>query len=230
MDNINIEDIIDIDLYEVLNIEKNTNDKDIKKQYKKLILKFHPDKNSNTDNNEIYELITLAYNILINKELKVLYDELRLTKSEWDFTRLKKESLKTTPNYEKKNFNDLNNTYNIKHGYDTNEKILDINDFNKKLYNLIEERKKEIKNYKKLNDKEFKEKFNNIKRNENKLNNELMPYNLELILLNGINQISKLYDTGESEIDKRFLINSLAKYNENKLSYEEQMKKYNNNN
>ena len=65
MDNINIEDIIDVNLYEVLDINEEASEIEIKKQYKKLILKYHPDKNNN--DSEIYELITLAYNILSNK-------------------------------------------------------------------------------------------------------------------------------------------------------------------
>ena len=93
MDNINIEDIIkdDVNLYDVLNINIDASDIEIKKQYKKLILKYHPDKNKDdTDVLLTFELITLAYNVLSNKELKKLYNELRLIK--WDFTKLKTES------------------------------------------------------------------------------------------------------------------------------------------
>lgn len=108
MDNINIEDIIkdDVNLYEVLNINIDATDIEIKKQYKKLILKYHPDKiNSNSkkdsvSDTDVYELITLAYNVLSNKELKKLYNELRLIK--WDFTKLRTESQLAKPNYEKK--------------------------------------------------------------------------------------------------------------------------------
>jgi curved DNA-binding protein CbpA len=226
MDNINIEDIIDVNLYEVLDINEEASEIEIKKQYKKLILKYHPDKNNN--DSEIYELITLAYNILSNKELKKLYNELRLIK--WDFTKLKKESLKTTPKYEKKNFDRLNEEYNKKHGCNINEKILNIQEFNKKLTELIDERNKEIIKLKKINKKEFQKEFEKVSRLEDNINNDLIPYNLELVLLNNIDNINKLYDTGETVINKRFLLNILPKYKENNVSYEDQIKNYKSNN
>jgi curved DNA-binding protein CbpA len=222
MDNINIEDIIDINLYKVLDVNEEATEIEIKKQYKKLILKYHPDKNNN--DSEKFEKITIAYNILSNKELKKLYNELRLIK--WDFTKLKKESLKTTPKYEKKNFDNLNEEYNKKHGCNVNEKILNIQDFNKKLSELIDERNKEIIKLKKINKKEFQKEFEKVKRTEDDINNDLIPYNLELVLLNNIDNINKLYDTGETEINKRFLLNTLPKYKENNLSYEDQIKNY----
>ena len=232
MDNINIEDIIkdDVNLYEVLNINIDATDIEIKKQYKKLVLKYHPDKNQDdTDVFLTFELITLAYNVLSNKELKKLYNELRLIK--WDFTKLKTESQIAKPNYEKKNFNHLNEEYNKLHGHDSNEKLLNIEEFNTKLEELIEERKKEITKIKKINKKEFKKEFDKIKRSGDDLNmsNDLIPYNLELVVLNSIDNISKLYDTDKTGINARFLLNNLPKYKENNLSYDEQIKNYKNN-
>ena len=232
MDNINIEDIIkdDINLYDVLNINIDASDIEIKKQYKKLVLKFHPDKNQDdTDVSLTFELITLAYNVLSNKELKKLYNELRLIK--WDFTKLKTESQIAKPNYEKKNFNHLNEEYNKLHGHDSNEKLLNIKEFNTKLEELIEERKKEITKLKKINKKEFKKEFEKIKRSGDDIDicNDLIPYNLELIALNSIDNISKLYDTSKSEINARFLLNNLPKYKENNLSFDDQMNNYKNN-
>jgi curved DNA-binding protein CbpA len=233
MDNINIEDIIkdDVNLYEVLNINIDASDIEIKKQYKKLVLKFHPDKNqTDTDVSLTFELITLAYNVLSNKELKKLYNELReMRLIKWDFSKLKTESLKTKPNYEKKNFDHLNEECNKLHGYNSNEKLLNIQEFNTKLEKLIEEREKEITKLKKINKKEFKKEFEKIKRSENDISNDLIPYNLELVVLNSIDNISKLYDTNGSGINDRFLLNNLPKYIENNLSYDEQMNNYNNN-
>ena len=131
----------------------------------------------------------------------------------------------------KKNFNHLNEEYNKLHGHDSNEKLLNIKEFNTKLEELIEERKKEITKIKKINKKEFKKEFDKIKRSGDDLNmsNDLIPYNLELVVLNSIDNISKLYDTDKTGINARFLLNNLPKYKENNLSYDEQIKNYKNN-
>lgn len=56
----------DIDeMYDTLEIPHNSDEFLIKKSYKKLILKYHPDKN-NTNNSEKFIKITAAYNILNN--------------------------------------------------------------------------------------------------------------------------------------------------------------------
>ena len=63
--------------YEVLNVEKTADDKAIKKAYRKLAMKWHPDKNS--ENKEAAEKkfkeISFAYNILSDEKKKNIYDK-----------------------------------------------------------------------------------------------------------------------------------------------------------
>jgi len=62
--------------YEVLEIDKNASEADIKKAYRKGALKWHPDKN--TDNKEEAEVkfkeLSEAYGVLSDPEKKQIYD------------------------------------------------------------------------------------------------------------------------------------------------------------
>lgn len=64
------------DLYEILGVDRNATDSDIKKSYRTLMLKWHPDKNGNSEESiaKCQEL-TSAYEILSNPEKKQQYDE-----------------------------------------------------------------------------------------------------------------------------------------------------------
>jgi DnaJ-class molecular chaperone len=64
-----------MDLYKVLEIRKNASVKTIKKAYHEKALKFHPDKNPNTDVKKFHE-IQAAYDILSNPEERLKYDNL----------------------------------------------------------------------------------------------------------------------------------------------------------
>ena len=59
-------------LYEVLGVEKNASADDIKKNYRNLAMKFHPDVNHNGDEN--FKEINEAYGVLGDKEKKQTYD------------------------------------------------------------------------------------------------------------------------------------------------------------
>ena len=64
------------DYYEVLGIGKNADAKEIKKAYRKLAKKYHPDMNPGDKNAEQkFKEITEAYNILSDDEKKKLYDQ-----------------------------------------------------------------------------------------------------------------------------------------------------------
>jgi DnaJ family protein B protein 4 len=65
------------DYYGILGINKSANDKDIKKAYRKLAVKWHPDKNQG-DNEELakqkFQDISEAYEVLSDKEKRKVYD------------------------------------------------------------------------------------------------------------------------------------------------------------
>jgi curved DNA-binding protein CbpA len=63
-----------IDLYQQLEINSNSSDEEIKRAWKKLALKYHPDKNNNISGEKFIK-IKYAYDILSNKNLKKQYDD-----------------------------------------------------------------------------------------------------------------------------------------------------------
>jgi len=62
------------DYYEVLGVSKNSASDEIKSQYRKLALKFHPDKNKSPDSAEHFKEISEAYAVLSDLEKRKIYD------------------------------------------------------------------------------------------------------------------------------------------------------------
>ena len=64
------------DYYKVLGIDKNASEDEIKKSYKKLAIKYHPDKNPGDKKaEEIFKKVGEAYGVLSDKEKRAAYDQ-----------------------------------------------------------------------------------------------------------------------------------------------------------
>ena len=63
------------DYYEVLGVSKTSSIDEIKKQYRKLALKFHPDRNKSSEAGEHFKEISEAYAVLSDNEKRQVYDQ-----------------------------------------------------------------------------------------------------------------------------------------------------------
>ncbi|VDO36673.1 unnamed protein product [Brugia timori] len=63
------------DYYKLLGVDRNASTDEIKKAYKKLALKYHPDRNpGNKEAEEKFNEITAAYEVLSDSEKRAGYD------------------------------------------------------------------------------------------------------------------------------------------------------------
>ena len=63
------------DYYEVLGVSKNASVNEIKSQYRKLALKFHPDRNKSDEAAEHFKEISEAYAVISDPEKRKIYDQ-----------------------------------------------------------------------------------------------------------------------------------------------------------
>jgi molecular chaperone DnaJ len=62
------------DYYEILEIDKNASDEDIKKSFRKLAFKYHPDHNQEDTSGEAFKELNEAYGVLSDPEKRATYD------------------------------------------------------------------------------------------------------------------------------------------------------------
>ena len=60
--------------YEILGVEQKATEDDIKKSYKKLAIKFHPDKNRAPQASDAFKKVSAAYACLVDGEKRRMYD------------------------------------------------------------------------------------------------------------------------------------------------------------
>jgi DnaJ-class molecular chaperone len=156
-------------LYSILGIEKNASEDEIKKAYKKLVLRFHPDKNNDKNSHEQFIKIHSAYEILINNKLREDYD--KLNKDKYNF----RETMEYF--YKKYKKNIYQNIYNILSFIYNKDNKTNLNDI---------EYDDQYKNY--IDNNKFDEAFNYLMnkyiKNESELN---IIDNVECDLINRYN-------------------------------------------
>ncbi|KAJ3294531.1 DnaJ sub B member 13 [Rhizoclosmatium sp. JEL0117] len=64
-----------IDLYKTLNLDKSADSEAVRRAYRKMALKYHPDKNSSADAFDHFKLVSEAYDVLSNQKLRAIYDQ-----------------------------------------------------------------------------------------------------------------------------------------------------------
>uniref|UniRef100_A0A3P9GY70 DnaJ heat shock protein family (Hsp40) member B5 n=1 Tax=Oryzias latipes TaxID=8090 RepID=A0A3P9GY70_ORYLA len=64
------------DYYKILGIPKGSNEEEIKKAYRRMALRFHPDKNTDANAEEKFKEIAEAYEVLSDPKKRVVYDQL----------------------------------------------------------------------------------------------------------------------------------------------------------
>lgn len=234
-----------VNLYEVLGLDNNATMKDIKKQYSKLVVKYHPDKCKDKFDASIFGLIQKAYDTLGNEQRKQEYDFLL---KNLEYTRNKNHaSLKQ--NYEKyrdleesqpknakdaqiefdKIFTEFDEKYNIDRTK-INEKI-DTEELKNKIENLSLQREQDELEFSQNNlfeNENFDigkfnaafDLYNNMNNNQMSKRNKIDPFNMN----NNVNFDSINYD-GDSDDDGKFdgnvnfaSINFDKNNKENKLS------------
>lgn len=144
-----------MNFYDILEVTKDETKEGIKKAYKNLAIKYHPDKNINLNDDEKKKIeekfrdIKTAYDVLYDDNKRKEYDMMTNDEKTELYNKFKKYFLNIAPQYSKIYQILINKYYG-----DENEFREDVNNFNiqniyNKFYDSIFNRKKEVKTHNK---------------------------------------------------------------------------------
>lgn len=233
---------IKYNLYEILNVKKDADELKIKKSFVKVIKTYHPDKNSELEE-DIYYHIILANQILLNKDSREKYDKF-IDDNADTYYELKDKFSKTIKEIDKEEtsqnlFNYKINELNKKHGYNSTSDILSITEkFNKAKEKRVTN---EIKIDKEvfIDSEDFNIKFENNK-SDGKYKSQIIEYTgnpseLSTYIIGehytSLNDIDKLYiedsiqSSKYSSLDRAFSLHPTT-LNKNTIPFDEKMKEY----
>jgi curved DNA-binding protein CbpA len=221
-----------------LNVSKDTDETKIKKNFMKIIKNFHPDKNSELEE-DIYYHIILANQILLNKESRRKYDAYLLDKTQifYELKETFNKTMKTqVSNKDINSFNNKVKELNEKHGYNENTSSSVMENFSNIKNNRNINIEKE--NFKSID--EFNNKFNSYKV-EGKFKDQIVEYKeapaeLSTYVIGeqytNLTDIDKLYIDDSiqcakySSLDRAFTLQPISKISNKTI--EERMKDYKN--
>ena len=206
-----IKKIAEIDLYEILNVNQTDDIKKIKKNYKKMVLKIHPDK-PNGDR-QVYELVNLSYLVLKNDKTRQLYDKERtiFLENNTTFNDLKKISrdkpTKLTKEEALKEYYMQEIKLNEKHGFNADninpitqsEMMKRLNNLNFSRTNFINSHTEKVKKQN-LSNFDFNDKFIKNGIIDENATGEIMAFNdgsnMSISNYSGINNFDLYSDSG----------------------------------
>ncbi len=201
-------------LYELLNVPVNASTKSIKKSFRLIVRKFHPDKITKLEK-EIYYNITFAHNILSNEETREKYD-LWLLKSNNSHNTLKSNFKNQRDTYKAKlpknkreaqvNFLKESNNLSKRHGF--------INEDNRSLEERIEIENKKRANSVKISKEEYidKDDFNSkfeLRKDNGEYSDKIIKYNEKIVPFNPRNKNNSLKFVELDDFNKLYLEDSI---------------------
>lgn len=146
-----------VNFYEVLGVEPNAPMKEIKKQYSKLVVKYHPDKVKDSFESSLFELIQKAYDTIGNEQKRQEYDfflkNIQTAKgNDWYSLKNNYEKYKDLEDVNPKNkdsaqieFDKVFKDYDSKHGIDRSklDEKIDKEEISNKLDDLLMQREQD---------------------------------------------------------------------------------------